>query len=278
MNSRYVSYLKAKKSSEGTIEQYTKTVKEFLEYINKPENDIVEIDVLDWQGSIAHLASATICQKYAAVKSYFKFLKGYGFIEHNPTLEMERPKVNSKPKHYMSAEMVSAMVNNCLHIRDKAVILTMASTGMRISELTSITVKQWEDMLTRKTNYITIVGKGAKKRNVYFNQQTINAVNEYLYNRYTKSQWLFASNEGNQIARNNMSNMLKATARRAGIEFADDMCNHQMRSAFCTIAAENGVNIGVIRDMMGHAQLSTTSKYLKTTEDKMQSASMGMVF
>ena len=278
MNTNYINYLIAKKSSKNTIDTYVKAVDGCLRWIGKEDSEIKTLDLINWMASISDMSSASIALKLSAVKSYFKFLKLMDVISINPAEGIEAPSIKNKEKHYMDADDIKAMLANCRSIRDTAIILTYATTGMRYAELSCITMNDWNEMLSNGMNYITITGKGDKQRNVYFNEQTMNAIKRYLKCRHVDSEWLFASNEGNQIARQNMSHMLKTTAKRAGIAFANDISNHQMRAAFCTIAADKGVNVGVIRDMMGHQSLTTTTKYLKTSARQKEMACDRMVF
>ena len=278
MNANYINYLVAKKSSQNTINTYTRAVDECLRWIGKEDSEIKTLDLINWMANISNMSSASIALKLSAVKSYFKFLKMMNVISVNPAIDIEAPSIKNKEKHYMDSNDIKAMLDNCRSIRDKAIILTYVSTGLRFSELQSITMNQWNNMIANHVNFIIIIGKGAKERNIYFNEQTMTAIKMYLFSRKIDSEWLFASLEGNQLARQNVTHMLKTTAKRAGIAFSQDVSNHQMRAAFCTIAADNGVNIGVIRDMMGHSQLSTTSKYLKTSAKQKEMACNSMVF
>lgn len=278
MTSGYIEYLVAKKCSKNTIAAYTKAIDDCMKFIGKSESEVTALDLTKWIASISHLSSATVAQKISAIKSYFKFLKMYGEIESNPAIEIESPSIKNKVKQYMSKEDIKAMIDNARNVRDVAVILTYATTGMRFSELESITLAEWHEMISNGVNYIKILGKGSKERNVYFNQQTIDAIERYLRNRHIASKWLFASNEGNQIARQNMSNMLKTTARRAGIVFADDISNHAMRAACASIMSENGVPVAVIRDTLGHSSIAVTSRYIKTSEKAINNANATMTF
>lgn len=278
MNNNYINYLIGKKSSANTISTYTKAVNDCLKYIEKEDSEIKLVDLMNYVASISGLASATIGLKISAIKSYFKFLKAYGFIAENPALELEAPSVKHKEKKFVDSETIRKMVDNANNERDKAVILAFATTGMRVSELTSLELSAWNKMRKNGENYITIKGKGNKERNVYFNQQVIEATEEYLKWRRAGGNVLYATREGNAMARNNISIMLKVAAQKAGIPYANEFSCHWLRAAAASIMSEHNVPIAVIRDTLGHSSIAVTNRYIKTSAEQIESANAAMVF
>ena len=134
-------------------------------------------------------------------------------------------------------------------------------------------------MKANGNNVIKIVGKGNKERFVPFNQETQIAIDNYIKSRnmgIVHSDKLFLSHHGNNIARNNLSLTLKGIAKRAGIPFWDEICNHAMRSACASIYGEAGVPVAQIRDLLGHSDLSTTSRYMKTSVENVSNTVMNM--
>ena len=97
----FVNYMKAEKMSENTMRGYTNHINQMLKTINKPEQDITYLDLIDWKAGIANQASATVANKVAAVRSYFKFLTDVGVVETDPSKNLKRPsniKNKEKPK------------------------------------------------------------------------------------------------------------------------------------------------------------------------------------
>lgn len=278
MNANYISYLRSEKRSEGTIKTYVKHINAMLSYLDKSETDITIGDMDAWKCSIAHLKAATVNNKVAAVRDYFTYLHEREYINDNPARLLKNVKGENKVKQYMSAEMVSDMVKHSRTARDKAIILLYASSGMRVSELTGITLAQYNDMKAKGYNHIVITGKGNKKRPVYFNPQVIEAIDSYLNVRKGDEDWLFLSYRGYKASANHLSEMLKNTAKRAGIPFWKDISNHWMRSAAVTIMNDRGIDIGTIRDTVGHGNISVTNRYLKTSEAAVCNAAMAMTF
>ena len=159
MNTNYVIYLKAMQKSENTIKSYISHVNEMLVMINKNEGDITYSDLLNWQSSFINNSPATINLKISAVKSYFKYLKKIGEISNNPAEELEKVKNNEKVKQYVSSEDMRKIIEKMYTSQGKAIVSLMASTGMRYSEMASITIDQYYNAIHGDRS-IVIIGKG----------------------------------------------------------------------------------------------------------------------
>ena len=278
MNINFNTYMKAEKFSAGSIKIYTRNINACLEYLGKPDDEVTELDLMEWKESLDCLSSAYMAQKITCIKTYFKFLKRHHFIESNPAEDLDSVHVTNKEKHHMTAEQVRAMMDAASNIKMKAMISLMASTGLRVSEATGITLEQYNTMKSNHDDFIYIFGKGNKKRPIFFNQQSQELIDKYIKVREHGEDYLFLSREGNHIARNNFSNSLKVVARDAGIPWAEDFCPHQLRVAFATIQADHGVPVTQIRDGMGHASVETTNRYLKSSEQDVKQNVMSMSF
>lgn len=279
MNASYINYLKANRRAQNTIDTYNRHINGMLNYIGKGEADITVADLDNWMCSISNMSPASINLKIAAVKDYFAYLVSRGYINNNPSMSLNNVKCQNKIKKYMDADMIRAMVDNVLTARDRAIILLYASSGMRVAELTSITIDQYLDMKSKGLDYIVITTKGDKKRVVHFNHQVVEAIDDYIKVREKGNvNCLFLSHKGNQIAPNHLSETLKSAARRAGIPFWNEISNHSLRAACASIMSEKNIPLAVIRDTLGHANLATTSRYVKTNEEQIRNAAMAMVF
>lgn len=278
MNKTYIDYLIANRKSENTVATYTRHIQAILNFINKPDNEITYTDLLTWQRSVSNLSSSTVALQINAIKSYFNYLENVGVIKDNPASKLTLPKVKNKVKPYCTTEMVSNIINNARSPRDKAVLSLVASTGLRMSEMATITMKQWEDMKRYNARNITIVGKGDKERSIYINDMVMNAIDEYIAHKKRSEKYLFESNGGKVMDDSNLNKMIKKTAQRANIPFWNDMSCHTLRAAFATIASDKGVPVAVISSALGHASLTTTTKYIKTCQEQINNAMSNMVF
>ena len=268
MNELFVMSLKAKHRSEGTIREYTKAIDHCLEYVNKPEAEIKPIDLELWQSSMSNLSSASVAQRTSAVREYFKFLYRNEFISRNPAEMLETPQIKNREQSALNGEQVRAMVNAATNERNKAIIMMLAQTGLRIHELANITLEQYE---SRSNNVLVIRGKGDKDRLVGLADETIKLIDSYIANeRKDGCEYLFVGNRGNKMDGKNTSAMLKVCARKAGIENWEELhiSNHTMRRTFATMMSEADVPIEVISKAMGHSGIQITSRYVKRTEQR----------
>ena len=282
MNQNYITYLESQRRSPLTIANYTKYINMALEYIRKPENEITYMDLLAWKNTFANLKPNSQNIRIAAVKNYFGFLKKAGVTISNPAEELEKQKVRDcdvKQKPYIEAHYLRDMVNHARTLRDKAIILLFATTGLRVSELTGITLEQYKNMSGSDERELAIIGKGNKTRRVYINDETKRAIDCYLTAR-PRSEYnnLFLSFQGGPIHSNNLSQTLKNVAKNAGYPQWQDICNHALRAAFATTKAEQGVPLTTIQSAMGHAKLDTTLIYIKRNQNVINDAMANMAF
>lgn len=282
MNENYITYLESQCRSPLTIANYTKYINMALDYIGKPENEITYMDLVAWKNTFANLKPNSQNIRIAAVKNYFGFLKKAGVIASNPTDELEKQKIRDcdvKQKPYIEAHYLRDMVNHARTLRDKAIILLFATTGLRVSELTGITLEQYKNMSGNNGRELAIVGKGNKTRRVYINDETKRAIDCYLTAR-PRSEYnnLFLSFQGGPIHSNNLSQTLKNVAKNAGYPQWQDICNHALRAAFATTKAEQGVPLTTIQSAMGHAKLDTTLIYIKRNQNVINDAMANMAF
>lgn len=277
----YVDYMIGEQKSSNTITAYSKDVQQMLDTIGKPEANITYADLLSWKSSISGMASASVNRKIVAVSGYFKFLNDVEIIKSNPAANLKSVKVHNKEKLPMSREDICKMLNACTSNRQKAMLYTLGTTGMRVSELTGLTYKQYRD---RIGNQIVITGKGNKQRVVFLNPETVEAINLYIRTERKANRWvadcdyLFASAQGGKVDTNNFDKTLKALARKAGIKNADEVSAHTFRHSFACILSENGTSMDVIRDLLGHSSLAVTSRYLNQNVNRMREATTAISF
>ena len=267
--SNYITKLQNGRKSERTIEIYTTQIKKFFEYVGKEETEVKPLDAVEWIGANENASSSTINIKINALCSYFEFLKDMEIVTTNPFEKIDRPKIVNKEKEFLSVERVKSIISGIKNQRNKAMVVAYVTTGMRFSELANITLAEYEEMLASKTNYIKIVGKGNKERKVFFNPTAIKAINEYLKKRKNNnSEYLFTTVHGGKVDNANFDTSLKKFGVSA----------HCFRAACASIMSENGVPVAVIRDVLGHSNIQTTNRYIKTSDVSIQNAVKGMVF
>lgn len=279
MNTAYINYLKGDQKSPRTITEYTKYVNQMLDFVGKPDIEVTYTDLVDWKASIANLAPSSVCLQIAAVKSYFQFLVDAEMIDKNPADKLKRPAKKNKEKPYPEAWMIRAMVDNARTDRDRAIIMLFATTGLRFSELANITLDEYKNMGGSDGREIKILGKGAKERTVYVNDEAKLYIDMYLTARpHNGSNKLFLSFTGQELHENCFSQTLKNVAKKAGIPFWNEVSPHWLRASFATLQSEAGTPVATIQAAMGHASLATTSVYIKHSQARINSAMKTVAF
>lgn len=264
----FKQFMVSEQSAENTINAYVTDVKKMLEVVGKEDCEVTYLDLINWKNQIMNMASATVSRKIIAVRKYFEFLCNADFIEKNPAEKLHTIKIENEEKMALTQEQIKAMVDVAKG-RDKAILLTLVSTAMRVSELINLKL---EDFYKEE---IKIVGKGNKERSIFLNQQTREAIEDYLENRKTGCDNLFVSNYGTPMDKKYISAMLKKVARKAGlIEEAEWITPHTMRRTRITHWSENGVPMATIMYSAGHNNIKTTMRYIKKTDDSIKNTMM----
>lgn len=277
----YINHMRGNKKSEGTIHEYVRNLTDVFATIGKNEEAVAYEDIENYKLSIASLSSSTINTRISALKSYYKFLMQRRYVEVNPVEYVECPKVKNKEKIPLTGEQVRAMIAKTSNVRMEAFIMALATTGMRIAELASVTI---DDYNNRVGNTIIITGKGDKERRVTFPDEAIACIDKYIWSERgihaakTGTNLLFVSNQGTALAAGNMGEQLKKIAKEAGIPQWDKVCNHLLRTTCATLALRNGVELPTIQKMLGHSDINTTTRYAKIADETVANAMATMRF
>lgn len=275
----YENYMKSEKMSENTMRVYTTQINQMLDTINKSEQDITYLDLIDWKAGIVNQASSTVAIKIAAVKSYFQFLENAGIVKPNPSKNLKRPdKIKNKEKPYMSEDDAKKLVDNTRTIRDKAMFKFLLSTGVRFCEMANITVDDYKTAMAKDRVVNLAVTKGDKGGSIYINQSTEEAIIAYLHTRNDNCPYLFASFKGSKLSDNSVSHTIKVTAKRAGLSYWNELSCHCLRAACATIMSDKNVPVATISKVLRHSSLSVTTKYIKSSQENINNATALMEF
>lgn len=274
MKTEFVDYLKSQKMTEGTLRVYKSKINNMLGTIEKTEENITQQDLTSYLANYsANVQNSTAATTVIIIKRYFEVLKKLNLIADNPSENIEPPKhVYVAPKKALDYEQVQALFSACENPREKAIVSLFVSTGIREGELTSLKLSDYIDMRNKNENAIVIYGKGNKPRYIFFNEETIQLIDEYIssYRHSSEEDLLFTSNQGNFLKNNNLNGTIRKLAKRANISFWNEVTCHTLRRSAATIYSDSGVPIAVIKDMLGHSNIATTSRYIKNTVKKVE--------
>lgn len=277
MNDRLINdfknYLELERNySNNTSLSYVKDVALFSDFIKK---DLLLVDKKDIEKYIRSLnkSSKTISHVISSLKSFYNYYMRMGNIKSNPTDEIDRPKIEKKIPEFLTLEEVSNLlnfeVNNEFEARNKAILELLYSSGLRISELTSLELSNidLDECLVR------VMGKGSKERIVPLGDYAIDALKEYIYfyrpmlNK-NNSSYVFLNNRGGVLSRQFIFKVIKEECIKKGIR--KNVSPHTLRHTFATHLLKNGADLRIIQELLGHENLSTTQIYTHLTNDKLK--------
>lgn len=267
--SDFILYIASEKGlAQNTLEAYQRDITSFTSFLES--QGISDITLMDQQHIISFLAkmksanyaTSSICRALIAIKVFCRFLKRDGIIKTNIALYVETPKLWQLIPEVLSSQDVDLLLsqpntNNALGARDKAILETLYASGLRVSEVCTLGIYDVDD------DYVRVMGKGSKERVVPIGKQAIAAIDHYLGYR---CQWdskketsLFVTKTGKPIDRFSVWRMIKQYAKQAGIE--KPISPHTMRHSFATHLLDNGADLRVIQEMLGHANIRSTDRY-----------------
>ncbi len=227
------------------------------------------------------ISFATQQQRLVPIKAFFKWLTQENYILYNPASELALPKVHRRlPKHILTAQEVEQILNQtALHgelgIRDRAIIETLYSTGIRRSEL--INLKLY-DVDTKNGTLMVREGKGKKDRMLPLGKRAGLWINHYI--EAIRPELMIGTNDGTPFLheygepfkKNRLTDLVKKYIQSAGIG-KSGAC-HLFRHTMATLMLENGADIRFIQAMLGHSQLSTTEIYTQVSIKKLKEVHM----
>ena len=232
-------------------------------------------DYINYLNRMRKNAPAARARKIAALKSYFKFLCSKAkLLSENPTADLDSIK---QPKHlpkYFTAEQSVALLETIEGPnaeRDYCMITLFLNCGMRLAELVNINITDIQG------DTLTVIGKGGKERSVYLNQACQDALAHYLPVRREQSvtasdqNALFVSRQQRRISRRTVQNTVEKYVRKLGLD-PHKFTTHKLRHTAATLMHQNGVDIRVLQEILGHKQLSTTEIYTHINSSQMRDA------
>lgn len=269
MNDEYINnyenYLKFERNyTENTIKSYIKDIKLFNEYTNKNLIEITSDDIKKYLKFINNLSSRTIAHILSTLSSFYKYLEIMGISKSNPVEVIDYPKLDKKIPEYLTLEEVNKLldidIQNEFDARNKAILELLYSTGIRISELTSMEMSNidLDDCIIR------IMGKGRKERIIPLGDFALDSLKNYImYYRpllnKLNSTYVFLNNRGGVLTRQFIFKIIKKEAIKNNIH--KNISPHTLRHTFATHLLNNGADLRVIQDLLGHENLATTQIY-----------------
>ena len=277
----FTEYLRnEKKSSENTVLSYARDLKGFCRFMK--ESGVLDPAKVNRTNVMAYVyelqkqqkAGTTVSRNIASIRSFFQFLQRKGLVTENPAADLELPKVEKKIPEILSLDKVELLLEQPngeedKEIRDKAMLELLYATGIRVTELISLRVED----INLPLEYIRC-GSDAKSRIIPIGAQAkvslrryLDKVREHMVLR-PDEEVLFVNCNGKPMTRQGFWKIIKAYAKKAGIE--EDITPHMLRHSFAAHLIENGADLRSVQEMLGHSDISTTQIYTKLTNQKLK--------
>ena len=279
----FINHLKVERGlSKNTLAAYRNDLCQLGDYLQ--ENEITDwagagrddlLDFLDYQRRRG-MEAASIARELAAMKMFYRYLAGEALIDKDPTAAMDSPRLWRMLPDMLSTAEVSALLNvysprsgDALTLRNRAMLELMYASGLRVSELTGLKLAD----VDFERGIIRVWGKGSKERIVPAAARTLNLLNRYitsarreLVEKSPLVPYVFVSRTGKKLNRERIWAIIKEAALNAGID--KEIHPHTLRHSFATHLLENGADLRVIQEMLGHADIATTEIYTHVSKER----------
>ena len=278
----YIRYLQIERGlADNTIESYKRDLNQYLVYLEKNElRDWEKIDrytILSFMQELKETkkSSATVIRMVSSLRKFHQYLKQEQRSSVDPMLHIDTPKKAHHLPKVLSMTEVEKLIetpntNEILGLRVRAILEVMYATGLRVTELTELKM----DDLHLSLGLIQTIGKGDKERIIPIGDLAIKWIENYLkYSRNKlekpskRSPYLFLNHHGRKLTRQGIWKNLGALVKKAGIE--KEVTPHTLRHSFATHLLENGADLRVVQELLGHSDISTTQIYTHITKQRM---------
>ncbi len=263
---KFLRYLEIERGvSVHTLRSYRKDLGMFFEYVKSKAEDI---DLIDVRGFVAEqinagLKKSTVSRRLATIRSFFKFLHREGYVKANPAKLVPTPRLPKILPRFLSVDDVFSLVEKpegigFLPARDRAILELLYSSGLRVSELSGLNV----DDLDVREGLVKVRGKGKKERIVPVGKKAVEAIRSYMVERILlkkKQNALFLNRSGTRLTDRGVRRIVVKYARAMGVN--GRIGPHTLRHTFATHLLQDGADLRVIQELLGHSSLSTTQKY-----------------
>ncbi|MBN6188477.1 site-specific tyrosine recombinase XerD [Aneurinibacillus sp. BA2021] len=278
----FIHYLTVERGlAKNTLESYQRDLNAYSTYLHREGfTDINDTSRMQIMGYLLHLkeqgrATATLSRNLASIRAFYQFLLREKFIDKDPSVNLESPKIEKKLPQVLSIPEVETLLNGpdthlASGMRDKAMLELLYATGIRVSELVSLNLSD----VNLNMGFIKCFGKGSKERIIPLGRLAIENVGRYLergrphLKKRGQEEALFLNHHGRRLSRQGFWKIIKKYAQVANS--SKEITPHTLRHSFATHLLENGADLRSVQEMLGHADISTTQIYTHVTRSRLK--------
>jgi integrase/recombinase XerC len=280
----FYRYLVVEKNySEATILSYRNDLKAFEEYLKDFSINVLKVEHQDLKIYISNLydlgfSKHSIAHHISVIKSFYNYLLYSQFVDYIPSNNLVYPKLEKSLPNFLYHSELKLLfenidVNQLLGRRNHLIFMLLYSTGLRVSELVSLKVRDFDN----QTQVIQVIGKGRKQRFVPINELCLNEVFIYVADERNKlltrnkifdCEYLLLNKNGTQLTARGVRDIINREVKKTSL--MQHISPHTLRHTFATHLLENGMDLIVVQELLGHENLSTTQIYTHVTKESMQ--------
>ncbi|MFQ1015049.1 site-specific tyrosine recombinase XerD [Avibacterium paragallinarum] len=267
--------------SENTIQSYRLDLTALANWLESQNLRFETLDAIDLQRFLGERLEAgykatSTARLLSALRKFFQYLYREKYRTDDPSAVLSSPKLPSRLPKYLTEQQVTDLLNTPnvdepLELRDKAMLELLYATGLRVTELVSLSV----DNISLQQGVVRVIGKGNKERIVPMGEEAAHWIKQFvLYGRTALlagqlSDVLFPSRRGTQMTRQTFWHRIKHYAILAEID-CDALSPHVLRHAFATHLVNHGADLRVVQMLLGHSDLSTTQIYTHVAKERLK--------
>lgn len=272
---KYLDYLKyERKLSNNTIYSYKNDLLMLKKNLNKNFEYITTNDIKNFLKLSNQKSERTRAHNITVFNNFYNFLVSENILPNNPCENISQPKLTKKLPKYLTVEEVDKLLDiklvSPLDYRNKAMLELLYATGVRISELLNLKIAD----IDLEEAFIRVIGKGNKQRIIPMGDVAIKYLKLYvLENRNfllkkKSSEYVFLNNYGNKMTRQGFFKILKKQCLLSNIK--QEISPHTLRHSFASHLLNNGADLRVIQELLGHSDISTTQIYTHLSTEKLK--------
>ena len=276
----YLHYIRIERGlSDNTIKSYHQDLVRFGKYLNVEKLTLPQVDhivILAWLNQLRQegKSNSSVIHMVTSLRKFFGYLTQEKIVAHNPMSDVRPPKKAEHLPAVLTVEEIDqllqvAVEDTTLGIRNRTLLEVMYATGLRVSELVNLKMSD----LHLELGLIQTIGKGDKERIIPIGEVAIDWLQRYFKTsriallKENESPYVFLNDRGHQITRQGIWKIIKKLVLNAGI--TKDVSPHTLRHSFATHILENGADLRIVQELLGHADISTTQIYTHISKKRL---------
>ncbi|MEY3458611.1 MAG: Tyrosine recombinase XerC [Planctomycetota bacterium] len=273
---QFLNYLKVERNASPlTLKSYLDDLKHLQEFLQErlgrlPEVSAIDVGILRQYVAWLHecgYARTTTARRLACLRSFFRYCCRESLCERNPAKPLRTPRTGRKLPHFLTTDQIGQLLttppaNTPAGLRDRAILETMYSAGLRVSELVALNCSDWD----RSSGILRVLGKGRKERIAPVGSYATRSLDSWLEVRHPdprapekQRDALFLNRFGRRLTTRSIGRMLESHIATAGL--SQQTTPHTLRHTFATHLLDGGADLRSVQELLGHKSLTTTQIY-----------------